>query len=94
MLELSEILLDGVGNVDLVERFGANAVEPDYPCGNAYGGCVRRHFVENHRSGGDSGIVPYGEGSQHLCAGTDQDIVAESRMTFAGVPLENRSVLS
>lgn len=85
MFEPAELLRDRVGYMHLVEVVDPDSVAANDMSRNADGGTVGRNLIENHRARGYIRVVADFERAEHLCARADHDIVADSRMAFAGI---------
>jgi len=85
MFEPAELLRDRVGYMHLVEVIDPDSVAANDMSRNADSGTVWRNLIENHRARGDIRVIADFERAEHLCARADHDIVADSRMAFAGI---------
>ena len=81
-----QFLLEGVGDVDLVHAGGKIHLftgDAHHTGRYAHGGGVGGNLAQNHRVGGDAGIVPHLEGTQHLGAGGDHHIIPQGGVALA-----------
>lgn len=85
MFEPAELLRDRVGYMHLVEIVDPDSVAANDMSRNADGGTVWRNLIENHRARGDIRVIADFERAEHLCTRAYHDIVADSRMAFAGI---------
>jgi hypothetical protein len=82
-------------------RAHALAVARGYAAGHADYDRAWRHLSDDHRAGADAAVRPDGEGSEDSGAGTDDDIVPQSRVPLLLLearaaechPMEQRDVL-
>ena len=73
--------------MDLVKVLapGVFAAETNDVGGDTDRGRILRHFLKHHGARGDPRSVPDLEGTEHLCARADQDVISDRGMAFPGV---------
>ncbi len=81
--QTEKLLSDGVIVMNLVKLGRTLSCNAHYLCRNTDSCGIGRHLTENDSTCGNSCIISDGEGTEHLCACSDEDISAEGRMTFA-----------
>ena len=87
-VEVGKTLSDHIRQILLVEvirRVDSLVVDADDFGRYADSGAVGWQVAQNDASGTDTGIVADIDWAKHLGAGTDQDVIAEGRVTLAGV---------
>ena len=84
---MRELFFDGVGDIDLVEivRFHFDVIALDDFGGDAHRRAVGRDLVEDYGARRDLRIVSDRHRTEYFCTRPDHDVVAERRMSFAGV---------
>lgn len=85
LFDRADLLLDRVGNVNLIKAVYSSAVHADGTCGNADGGAV---FWQGRKHDGvcrNFSVAAYFKAAEHLCARTNHDVVAERGVSFARI---------
>ena len=85
LLKLGYFLRYGVGNVNLIEIVDLSSSLTRDTSGDSDRCTVLGDILENYRICRDLTVTVYDDGAQHLCARSDENVIAERGMTLSYV---------